>query len=389
MILDLTSLIVIHVAMMATFGALFAAITWIDNDWDFPWHFSVGFLVAPSIMVLPGLGVRFEQPLLVLFGMISGFLGPAIVSVAIARLIGIQWQVTRWIGPFLMFAGAHLLVFLAGFGMIGHLLVLSVTIFAFSVLIFMIARGMSKSDFPLCRPMILTLVGIAAFGQLVRAALMIWEGFDNLDWVYSVKTMILGATVTAAFGVVIVVILVAERFSAQIRREARTDALTGLAARRVFDDQIMAELLRWKRYRRPFAIVLFDIDHFKRVNDSFGHAIGDDALRLVAECGRAQLRPSDLIARLGGDEFALLLPESDAEVALEVARRLHAALRSTPLKTQAGPYGLTGSFGVAVSDDPQDTVAQILKRADQALYRVKENGRDGVAVFSQAQAVQA
>lgn len=219
-------------------------------------------------MVLPGLGIRYEQPLLVLSGMIA------------------------------------------------HLLVLSVTIFAFSLLIFMIARQMLKSDFPLCRPMILTLVGIAALGQLVRSTLMLWEGIDNLDWAYSVKTMIIGATVTAAFGVVIVVIL-------------------------------------------------------------------------VAECGRAQLRPSDLFARLGGDEFALLLPESDAEVALEVARRLHAALRSTPLKTQAGPYGLTGSFGVAVSDDPQDTVAQILKRADQALYRVKENGRDGVAAFAPAQAVQA
>lgn len=137
----------------------------------------------------------------------------------------------------------------------------------------------------------------------------------------------------------------------------------------------------WRRYRRPFAVVLFDIDHFKTVNDAHGHDGGDEALRVVARCGRSVVRPSDLIARMGGDEFGMILPETSDTEAAEVAGRLLDAIREVTLETARGALKLTGSFGVSTVRHTDEGVETIIKRADEALYAVKRRGRNGVAIY--------
>jgi diguanylate cyclase (GGDEF)-like protein len=301
-----------------------------------------------------------------------------------AQFAGIAWPVHRWVTGFFVFSTIHVAVWLTGVGLIGNLMVLNIGLAAFALMLVLVARRLPKEDHRLGRPLIMILSAATALAQIVRLFLIFYRGWGDEKWMPLSATMIVGATVIAAFGVACIIILVAERFAAQIRREARTDPLTGLAMRRVFDDQIEAELARWRRYRRQFAVVLFDIDHFKRVNDAHGHDVGDEALRHVARCGTTAIRPSDLLVRLGGDEFALILPESAVKDALEVSGRLLGALRETPLKLPSGHLILTGSFGVAAAQSVDDTVEQIVKRADEALYLVKRQGRNGVAALPQA-----
>lgn len=380
MIFNLQNLIVVHVVMMLAFSALFAAVAWLDHEWRMPWEFSVGYLVAPSVMAVTGVGVVWESPILTLLGLISGFAGPMFIFRGGAKLASLSWPPSVGVIAFLAYAGAHVALSAAGADMTAHLLVLNLALIGFAIVLYQIARALPVEDHRLGRSLIIILSIFTAVAQTVRIAVILF-GPDSDPWEKLGATMIVGATVIAAFGVAGVIILIAERFAAQIRREARTDSLTELAVRRVFDDQIEAEMERWRRYRRPFAVVLFDIDHFKTVNDVHGHDVGDEALRLVARCGRTVVRPSDLIARIGGDEFGMILPETTDTEAVEVAGRLLETIRTATLDTARGGLKLTGSFGVATVRHTDDGVETIIKRADEALYTVKRRGRNGVAAY--------
>jgi len=366
--------------MMLAFSALFAAVVWLDHEWRMPWEFAAGYFVAPSVMVVTGVGVAMDSQIITLLGLISGFAGPALIFLGGARLVSLSLRKRNGVIAFLAYAVAHVALSLAGAGMTAHLLVLNLALIGFAVVLYQIARALPVEDHRLGRSLIVILSLFTAVAQTVRI-LVILFGSDDDPWEKLAITMVVGATVIAAFGVAGVIILIAERFAAQIRREARTDSLTGLAVRRVFDDQIEAEMERWRRYRRPFAVVMFDIDHFKTVNDAHGHDVGDEALRLVARCGRAVVRPSDLIARIGGDEFGMILPETSDTEAVEVAGRLLDSIRTSNLDTDKGALKLTGSFGVATVRHTDDGVETIIKRADEALYTVKRRGRNGVAAY--------
>jgi len=162
---------------------------------------------------------------------------------------------------------------------------------------------------------------------------------------------------------------------------ATTDALTGLWNRRRFLEQAEEELHRAQRYGRPVSAVMIDIDHFKRVNDSHGHAIGDQVLRRIAEILRGNLRKSDSLGRIGGEEFAAILPESDGARASVVAELLRCQVAADSLDLDDGQQlRITASFGVASGRGDGDTVAMLLGRADKALYAAKEGGRDRVVL---------
>jgi diguanylate cyclase (GGDEF)-like protein len=376
----LESIIVVHALMMFAFSALFAAISWRSDEWQMPWEFSAGYLLAPSVMVMTGVGMRLDLPMLSLIGLVSGFVGPALILLGGAKLINIATTPSRILFAFLAYAGTHFVFWASGFSMTAHLMVLDLALIVFSVILFQVARALPIEDHRLGRSLIEAVTMITIVVQLVRLILNLSDPHE-LVWQELAATMVVGATGIAAFGVAGVIIVIAERFAAQIRSEARTDSLTGLALRRVFDDHIEAEMERWRRYERPFSVVMFDIDYFKQVNDAHGHDVGDQALRLVARCGRAAVRPSDLIARIGGDEFGIVLPETSDTEAVEIAVRLLDAIRAAPLETQQGPLALTGSFGVASVRHTDEGVATVIKRADEALYSVKRRGRNGVAAY--------
>lgn len=160
---------------------------------------------------------------------------------------------------------------------------------------------------------------------------------------------------------------------------ATTDCLTGLVNRRAFFEQAEAARLFALRLRKPLALVMLDIDHFKQINDRHGHAVGDDALRVFAATARGTLREHDIMGRLGGEEFAIALPGTDLDGALQAAERLRAAVTAMPLATSEGEHTMTVSAGVAVLD-PNEPLTAALARADHALYAAKAGGRNRVEV---------
>ena len=165
---------------------------------------------------------------------------------------------------------------------------------------------------------------------------------------------------------------------------SRTDALTGLFNRRYFEERLNEEFARSRRYGSPLSLVMLDIDHFKRINDTFGHPFGDQVLKSVALTARARLREVDLIARYGGEELIAILPETGPEDALKVCERVREAIASLGLEHPgpdgtAQPVRLTASLGVATVPAADLSSAEaLLRAADVSLYAAKGAGRNRV-----------
>lgn len=172
-----------------------------------------------------------------------------------------------------------------------------------------------------------------------------------------------------------------KRLEDELRRLATIDDLTRLSNRRHFLEQAENTLSRSRRYNEPLTLLMCDIDFFKHINDTFGHAIGDQALCKVADIIRGSLRETDLAGRLGGEEFAILLMQSAPEDAREVAERLRLAIEQTPILLEDGHrIPLTISIGIAAPAYPMETLATLLQHADQALYAAKRAGRNRVCI---------
>jgi diguanylate cyclase (GGDEF)-like protein/PAS domain S-box-containing protein len=174
----------------------------------------------------------------------------------------------------------------------------------------------------------------------------------------------------------------------QLELLASTDPLTGVVNRRRFFHTAEAELYRARRYDRPLVLALVDIDHFKRINDTYGHAVGDDTLKTLAHAVGNRLRRSDLFARFGGEEFVLLLPETQLGDGLRLCERLRQMVETIKLRIpdRAEPFGFTVSIGVADLQHDGDSLNQLLARADAALYKAKRDGRNQVAYGAPVQA---
>ena len=167
-----------------------------------------------------------------------------------------------------------------------------------------------------------------------------------------------------------------EELAHSLAHDAHSDVLTGLFNRRKFNHLCATEIERSVRYGTPLALIMVDIDHFKRVNDEYGHLVGDRALVEVARVLGEQTRASDALCRWGGEEFMILAPHLDMASAVQVANKLRTAVAEADFGF-AGP--LTCSFGVATLRDRDRTVDLIL-RADSCLYRAKRSGRNCVAM---------
>ena len=172
-----------------------------------------------------------------------------------------------------------------------------------------------------------------------------------------------------------------QRDDARMERLATTDDLTSLLNRRAFFARADAARLLALRQRQPITLLMLDIDHFKQLNDRFGHATGDEALvKFAATCSDA-LREHDILGRLGGEEFALALPGTDLDGALLAAERLRQGVLDTRLLTCGNSYTMTVSIGVVLID-PEEDLPDALARADHALYEAKRNGRNRVEAGS-------
>jgi diguanylate cyclase (GGDEF)-like protein len=158
-----------------------------------------------------------------------------------------------------------------------------------------------------------------------------------------------------------------------------TDGLTKLHNHRFFQDELAKKFEETQRYERPLSLAMIDIDFFKKVNDTHGHAVGDDVLKQVARLYESSIRSTDLVARYGGEEFAVMMPETELEDALVLAEKIRSLIESSPIDTQAGPLPITVSMGVAsVPRSKIHSAKELIIAADKALYRAKKGGRNQV-----------
>jgi len=170
----------------------------------------------------------------------------------------------------------------------------------------------------------------------------------------------------------------------RLARHAYYDNLTDLPNRRLFRSHLRQALALANRNERKVAVLFVDLDHFKAINDSWGHAVGDRLLQSAAKWLKSCLRASDVVARLGGDEFIILLPEiGQAEDATTVAEKLLSALRK-PFRIEGREIFTSASIGISLYPDDGDKVEILMKNADQAMYCVKQEGRNNHRLFSRA-----
>jgi diguanylate cyclase (GGDEF)-like protein len=170
----------------------------------------------------------------------------------------------------------------------------------------------------------------------------------------------------------------------RLARHAYYDNLTDLPNRRLFRSHLRQALALANRNERKVAVLFVDLDHFKAINDSWGHAVGDRLLQSAAKWLKSCLRASDVVARLGGDEFIILLPEiGQAEDATTVAEKLLSALRK-PFRIEGREIFTSASIGISLYPDDGDEVEILMKNADQAMYCVKQEGRNNHRLFSRA-----
>lgn len=173
----------------------------------------------------------------------------------------------------------------------------------------------------------------------------------------------------------------ADQRATDLETLAAIDWLTGLYNRRQFESLAQAELARSQRYMRPLALMMLDIDHFKKINDTHGHATGDRVLQALATVCLATKRDADIAGRLGGEEFALLLPETTGSAATQFAERLRQQIRDCAPIVEGEKLPITVSIGIAAASVTTSGIQPLLNHADQALYEAKRSGRNRVVLW--------
>jgi diguanylate cyclase (GGDEF)-like protein len=187
-------------------------------------------------------------------------------------------------------------------------------------------------------------------------------------------------TILYAIGTAFIVLLMVKDNDVDVYRSAAsTDHLTGLLNRRAFLEGAHLLCTRQAERGQPVTMMVLDLDHFKSINDRFGHAVGDEVLRTFAQVARSNMRGSDLVGRLGGEEFAVVVAEP-VEFADRIAERLRASFEMAGITVAEHTIGATVSIGVASSREPVTNIATLIERADAALYRAKRDGRNGVHI---------
>ena len=228
-------------------------------------------------------------------------------------------------------------------------------------------------------PMLLAsvLLGVRALRALHAPESVVYEVERNT--VLSVGSSLTGLVAALVLQMMLVSLLVS-RLVGRLAHLSRNDALTGLINRRAADEVLEQEERRVRRLAGRLAVLMIDIDHFKRLNDAHGHAVGDRALQHLAAVMASQLRDVDHLARWGGEEFVAVLPATSAEEAEHIAQRLCERVRQVPLVHEGRRLALTASVGVSDWQGADDCLPDLLARADRALYRAKDQGRDRVCV---------
>ncbi|HEY4066391.1 MAG TPA: GGDEF domain-containing protein [Burkholderiaceae bacterium] len=242
------------------------------------------------------------------------------------------------------------------------------------------ARSVLQMRFPWMLPLPMALSALAFAGRGLRA--LVQPGA-----VMAEMTVNSGLNIGSAFAYVVLALsfhamlmaMVIIRLVSDLQRLSRRDGLTGLLNRRALEESMASQVQRSRGSGEAFCVLMVDADHFKQINDRFGHAVGDLALKHLARVMRAHLREIDRLARFGGEEFVVLLPGLRLGDALPLAERLRAQIAAEPLAHAQGVVRLSVSIGLAEWGGPAEEPSRLLVRVDEALYEAKRGGRDRVA----------
>ena len=376
--LDVPTLMFAGGFVAAMCGALLLFTWWQHRDnfaplWWAAGHFTLG--VAVTILAV---GFVAKAELLFVIGLTLLILAPALIWSGVRSFQGKQ------IRPFVVAGGVLAWVLaMASLGMNGLEWLAPVvnTLLAIAyntAAAWELAKG--NNERLKARVPLLALIGanIAVLSMAIPAALMGQIGDLKPPPIASLFGLIHFETIIYVIGTTLFfVAMMKERSELQQRHEAETDVLTRLPNRRAFLSSAERLAERATRDRKPFAAAAFDLDRFKTVNDTFGHAIGDRTLQVFADVVRESLRPGDLISRIGGEEFVAVLPGADQHIASLIAERVRRSFAKAGLVVEGRQLGVTVSVGVAVAGDGEP-LNKLMERADAALYRAKLNGRDRV-----------
>jgi diguanylate cyclase (GGDEF)-like protein len=227
---------------------------------------------------------------------------------------------------------------------------------------------------------ILQEIGVGIEMEPLRLPLVFEENLLGILWIWGKGLTSADLPIMSIFAKQIGISLERARLFQEVQSLALTDPLTDLHNRRSLFELGKVEFARARRMQRAFCCMMLDLDHFKQVNDTYGHPIGDQVLREFAKRCKGSVREIDLVGRYGGEELIILLPETDGKPALQVAERLRASIAATPFKANNQEIAVTVSIGVAAKDDNTAHLETLIARADQAMYIAKHKGRNRVAM---------
>jgi diguanylate cyclase (GGDEF)-like protein len=227
---------------------------------------------------------------------------------------------------------------------------------------------------------ILRQIGVDGGMQPLRLPLVFEENLLGILWIWGKGLTKPDLPIMSIFAKQIGVSLERARLFQEVQSLALTDPLTGLQNRRSLFELGRVELARAKRMKRSFCCMMLDLDHFKKVNDEYGHLIGDHVLQEFARRCKDSVREVDLVARYGGEELIILLPETDRPTSMQVAERLRISIASEPINVFDKELSVTVSIGVATQDENTTDLETLIARADQAMYIAKHKGRNRVAM---------
>lgn len=227
---------------------------------------------------------------------------------------------------------------------------------------------------------ILTEIGITTDVELMRLPLLFEENLLGILWVWGKGILKADLPVMSIFAKQIGISLERARLFQEVQGLAFTDPLTGLHNRRSLFELSRVEFSRAHRLNRPICCLMLDLDHFKQVNDTYGHQAGDEVLKEFARRCKSSIREMDLIGRYGGEELIIILPETNLITALQIAERICEVVAERPIHTADGEINSTVSVGVAEKDEHTAQLETLIARADQAMYIAKHKGRNRVAL---------
>ncbi len=349
------------------------------------WAF--GCLCEPlGLVLLAGRGMIDDTPS-ILGGNTLTTLGVVALSISLARFR--HWHLPLFTPIALTLTGVAITI------LFGHIYVdFNARVIAMSLLFAVIAgfaiRALTRrSDVPLTLGgKLMTAVFLSSFILLLARAyshVVLPLASGTILQASPIQTLsITWGALTPLLGTVLLLVMCAERARSELERSARIDYLTGVPNRRSLEESLKQAFSHMRRHRQSLALMIVDIDHFKRINDSLGHAAGDEALIHTVTRIREHIRNEDILSRIGGEEFVVVVPGADIDEGMRTAERIRHAFSDKPILLSAGVHAITVSIGVATLQANDTRFDSLLLRADEALYEAKRNGRNQVVFASPA-----